>query len=215
MSTTTIIVAALVVLTLVALLALGIVLAITVRRKRTERLRTSFSEEYDRAVEKTGDRGEAERILEQRLERRRQLQIRDLSPPEGRRYAEEWGAVQTRFVDDPRGAVEEADALVTRVLRDRGYPTDDFEQQAADVSVDHATAVGGYRQAHAALLSTGRQAATDQLRLAMVHYRDLFEQLVGEPLEQAGRPGAGTDQPNGRAPTQEDASRHTVQKEAR
>lgn len=102
MSTTTIIVAALVVLTLVALLALGIVLAITVRRKRTERLRTSFSEEYDRAVEKTGDRGEAERILEQRLERRRQLQIRDLSPPEGRRYAEEWGAVQTRFVDDPR-----------------------------------------------------------------------------------------------------------------
>lgn len=215
MSTTTIIVAALVVLTLVALLALGIVLAITVRRKRTERLRTSFSEEYDRAVEKTGDRGEAERILEQRLERRRQLQIRDLSPPEGRRYAEEWGAVQTRFVDDPRGAVEEADALVTRVLRDRGYPTDDFEQQAADVSVDHATAVGGYRQAHAALLSTGRQAATDQLRLAMVHYRDLFEQLVGEPLEQAGRRDAGTDQPNGRAPTQEDASRHTVQKEAR
>lgn len=213
MSTTTIIVAALVVLALVALLALGTVFAITVRRRRTVRLQTSFGQEYDRAVEKTGDRGEAERLLKQRLERRRQLQIRDLSPPEGRRYAEEWGGVQTRFVDDPRGAVEEADALVTRVLRDRGYPTEDFEQQAADVSVDHATAVGGYRHAHAALLSTGREAATDQLRLAMVHYRDLFEQLLGEPLQQAGGTDADSERPNGRAPTEADTSRHPAQKE--
>ena len=214
MSTTTILVAALVVLALVVLLAVGVVFAITLRHRRTERLRAGFGLEYDRAVEKTGDRGEAERLLKQRLERRRQLQIRDLSAPEGQRYAEEWSAVQTRFVDDPRGAVEDADALVTRVLRDRGYPTEDFEQQAADVSVDHAAAVGGYRQAHAALLSTGRQAATDQLRLALVHYRDLFEQLLGEPLHQAGRPDADMERSNGRAPTEADTSRPAAQKEA-
>src|SRR5215470_8764065 len=193
MSTTTILVAALVVLALVALLAVGIVFAITLRHRRTERLRAGFGPEYDRAVEKTGDRSEAERLLQQRLERRRQLQIRDLSPPEGQRYAEEWSAVQTRFVDDPRGAVEDADALVTRVLRDRGYPTEDFEQQAADVSVDHAAAVGGYRQAHGALLSAARgEAATDDLRQAMVHYRDLVEQLRDEPVQRGNgsSPGA-------------------------
>src|SRR5215471_2395379 len=214
MSTTTILVAALVVLALVALLAVGVVFVITLRHRRTERLRADFGPEYDRAVEKTGDRGEAERLLAQRIERRRQLQIRDLSPPEGWRYAEEWSAVQIRFVDDPRGAVEDADALVTRILRDRGYPTEDFEQQAADLSVDHAAAVGGYRQAHAALLSTGRQAATDQLRLALVHYRDLFERLLGEQLQQASRPDPGAERSNGRVPTEADTARPAAQKES-
>lgn len=214
MSTTTILVAALVVLALVALLAVGTVFVIILRHRRTERLRADFGAEYDRAVEKTGDRGEAERLLAQRIERRRQLQIRDLSPPEGRRFAEEWSAVQIRFVDDPRGAVEDADALVTRILRDRGYPTEDFEQQAADLSVDHAAAVGGYRQAHAALLFTGRQAATDQLRLALVHYRDLFERLLGEQLQQASRPDPGAERSNGRAPSEADTSLPGAQKEA-
>ncbi len=183
MSTTTIV--------LVAVLAIFVVaiLAAALRFYRSRQLKTRFGPEYDRAIEETGRRGEAERLLESRVERRRHLQIRDMSPPEVRRYAQEWRAVQSRFVDDPRGAVEDAETLVTRLLRDRGYPTEDFEQQAADVSVDHAATVGGYRQAHGALLSAARgEAATDDLRQAMVHYRDLVEQLLDEPVQRGPEP---------------------------
>jgi len=201
MSTTTIVLVA-------AVLAIFVVaiLAAALRLYRSRRLKTRFGPEYDRAIEETGRRGEAERLLESRVERRRHLQIRDMSPPEVRRYAQEWRAVQSRFVDDPKGAVEDAETLVTHLLRDRGYPTEDFEQQAADVSVDHAATVGGYRQAHGALLSAARgEAATDDLRQAMVHYRDLVEQLLDEPV----RRGNGSS-PDARSVDRQPSAEHPL-----
>ncbi|HKF75987.1 MAG TPA: hypothetical protein VKF59_07580 [Candidatus Dormibacteraeota bacterium] len=194
MSTVTIVLAVLVVL---ALIAVGFALTTGLRYWRSRQLRSRFGPEYERLVEATGDRGQAERSLEQRVERRRELKIRELSPADRDQYAGEWRAVQSRFLDDPRGAVDEADALVSRVMTDRGYPEGDFEQHAADVSVDHAVAVPGYRSAHAVLLSSARsQVATDDLRQAMVHYRELFAQLLGEPPVPAGTAGdrgAGSD----------------------
>src|SRR5262245_2328526 len=194
MPTVTIVIAVLVVL---ALIAVGFALTTGLRYWRSRQLRSRFGPEYERLVEASGDRGQAERSLEQRVERRRELKIRELSPADRDQYAGEWRAVQSRFVDDPRGAVDEADVLVSRVMTDRGYPEGDFEQHAADVSVDHAVAVPGYRSAHAVLLSSARsQVATDDLRQAMVHYRELFAQLVGEPpvpTGTAGDTGAGSD----------------------
>src|SRR5215467_11754536 len=208
MSTVTIVIAVLVVL---ALIAVGLALTTGLRRWRSRQLRSRFGPEYQRVVEATGDRDQAERSLQQRVERHQELQIRELSPEARAQYASEWRAVQSRFVDDPRGAVEEADALVSRLMTDLGYPEGDFEQHAADVSVDHAVAVPGYRSAHAALLSSARsQVATDDLRQAMMHYRDLFSQLVGEPPEATGTaPDEGTqgqpraERPAGEQPTAE------------
>jgi hypothetical protein len=196
MSTVTIVIAVLVVLAL----AVGLALTTGLRYRRSRQLRSRFGPEYERVVDATGDRGQAERSLEERVERRRKLQIRELSPADRDRHAREWRAVQSRFVDDPRGAVDEADALVSRVMTDLGYPEGEFEQHAADVSVDHAAAVSGYRSAHSVLLSSARnQAATDDLRQAMVHYRELFTQLVGEPpvpTVATGDTGAGSDHPD-------------------
>lgn len=198
-TTTTVLVAAVLAIFAVAILAAAL------RFYRSQQLKTRFGPEYDRAMEETGRRAEAERLLESRVERRRHLQIRDMSPPEVRRYAHEWRAVQSRFVDDPSGAVEDAETLVTRLLRDRGYPTEDFEQQAADVSVDHAATVGGYRQAHGALLSAARgDAATDDLRQAMVHYRELVEQLLDEPVQRGNTP---VQSGNGSSPDAEPVDR--------
>jgi hypothetical protein len=198
-TTTTVLVAAVLAIFAVAILAAAL------RFYRSQQLKTRFGPEYDRAMEETGRRAEAERLLESRVERRRHLQIRDMSPPEVQRYAQEWRAVQSRFVDDPKGAVEDAETLVTRLLRDRGYPTEDFEQQAADVSVDHAATVGGYRQAHGALLSAARgDAATDDLRQAMVHYRDLVEQLLDEPVPRGNKP---VQRGNGSSPDAEPVDR--------
>src|SRR5215471_11796334 len=128
MSTVTIVIAVLVVL---ALIAVGLALTTGLRHRRSRQLRSRFGPEYERVVEATGDRGQAERSLEQRVERRRGLQIRELSRVDRDQYAGEWRAVQTHFVDDPRAAVDEADALISRVMTERGYPEGDFEQHAA------------------------------------------------------------------------------------
>src|SRR5215471_19122910 len=212
MSTVTIVIAVLVVL---ALLALGFALRTGLRHRRSRQLSSRFGPEYERAVEATGDRDQAERSLEQRVERRRELEIRELSPEAHDQYAGEWRAVQSHFVDDPRGAVDEADGLVSRVMSDRGYPEGDFEQHAADVSVDHAAAVPGYRSAHALLLSGARsEVATDDLRQAMMHYRELVAQLVGEPPDTTGTTrDDGTrwhfraDRPAGEQPAANDPAR--------
>jgi hypothetical protein len=150
------------------------------RSRRTRRLQEGFGPEYDRTVETAGDRKAAERELEERRERREQLEIRELSPAARERYAESWRTVQTRFVDDPGGAVREADRLVQSVMRERGYPTDDFEQRAADISVDHPHVVEHYRAAHGTWSANERgQASTEDLRQSLVHYRSLFDELLG------------------------------------
>jgi hypothetical protein len=153
------------------------------RKRRTKRLRTQFGgTEYTRAVEEGGSRRKAEGLLDERAERVESLHIRPLAPGDRSRFVESWGKAQARFVDGPGGAVSEADQLLGDVMSKRGYPVSDFEQRAADISVDHPLVLENYRAAHQiALRQTQGQASTEDLRQAMIHFRTLFEELVGEP----------------------------------
>jgi hypothetical protein len=167
-----------VVLVVVAVLLL-IGAAVAVPRMRRRRLQQQFGPEYQRTVESAGGRREAEQDLQQRAERRKELEIRPLDPVAREAYAQRWRRTQERFVDAPNEAVDDADTLVQQVMRDRGYPVGDFDQQARDVSVDHADVVSEYRAAHdISVLNAQRQASTEQLREAMVHYRAVFAQLL-------------------------------------
>jgi hypothetical protein len=170
-----------IVLAVIAVAVLFVVLAVAtaMRRRRSRALAEKFGPEYDRTVEAAG-RAKAEAELAARTKRVEKLQIRPLAAAERERYAELWRVAQQHFVDNPHKAVAEADQLVTEVMRVRGYPMSDFEQRAADISVDHPHLVTNYRAAHAiAERSTGPQAGTEDLRQAMVHYRALFEDLLG------------------------------------
>jgi hypothetical protein len=152
------------------------------RRNTTAVLRKKFGPEYDRAVLVHGVGRKAESKLEDREKRVEKLNIRNLDPLEHERYLKSWEAVQSRFVDSPKGAVTEADDLVSSVMKARGYPVSDFEQRAADISVDHPRVVENYRSAHEIALRVGKDAATtEDLRTAMIHYRSLFEELVQGP----------------------------------
>ena len=153
------------------------------RKRRTGKLRTKFGgAEYDRALKEDGSRRHAEAGLKERTERVENLNIRPLAAGDRARFVESWSRVQARFVDGPGGAVTEADQLLRDVMSTRGYPVSDFEQRAADISVDHPLVMENYRTAHAiAVRQTQGQANTEDLRQAMIHYRTLFEDLVGEP----------------------------------
>jgi hypothetical protein len=146
------------------------------RKRRTSHLREGFGPEYDRTVEEEGSRRRAESELTDREKRREELDIRPLSPGARDRFSSRWATVQERFVDDPSGALGDAHTLVIEVMRDRGYPTDDFEQRAADVSVDHPHVVENYRSAHE--ITERDDADTEDQRQAMVHYRALFDELL-------------------------------------
>src|SRR6476659_6254751 len=147
--------------------------------RRTRSLQERFGPEYDRELEKAGGRREAERELAEREKRHDELELRPLSNDARERYIEEWQATQTRFVDDPTGAVSEADDLVQRVMRDRGYPVDDFEQRAADISVEHPDLVERYRTADGIARASERgEASTEDLRHSVRHYRALFVELL-------------------------------------
>ena len=164
------------------LIVVVVVLAVLLMRsRRSHRLQEEFGPEYERAVEERGDRREAEAELAERRERRSQLDIRPLEPGARERYAERWQAAQRRFVDQPAPAVAEADALVSAVMSERGYPvSDEFDQRAADISVDHPVVVEHYRAAHAiSLRATAGDASTEDQRQAMVHCRALFAELLG------------------------------------
>jgi hypothetical protein len=176
------------VLTLVVIAGV-VVIALTVwlfaRKHRSRALAARFGPEYERTLELAGKKSKAEAELEARARRVEQLTIRALTEAERSRYAQMWHAAQERFVDSPPLAVGEADQLVTEVMRVRGYPMADFEQRAADVSVDHPHLVTNYRAAHAiALSSADQRASTEDLRQAMVHYRALFEELLGVTLKE-------------------------------
>ena len=156
--------------------ALGFALT---RKRRSQRLRERFGPEYDRVVKKEGEVRRAEGVLELRAKRRQKFVIRPLEPAISSDFTERWRTVQTRFVDDPRGSVSEADQLVIEVMNARGYPMADFEQRADDLSVDHPVLVSNYRAAHDIALRHSRgEASTEDLRKAMVHYRSLFEELI-------------------------------------
>ena len=154
--------------------------------RRSRRLRSRFGPEYDRALREHHDRTRAERELERREKRVERLDIRPLPAAERERFIEAWRADQARFVDDPRGAVVEADRLVAEVMRARGYPVGNFEQRAADVSVDHPRVVQNYRAAREIVARHERgEAGTEDLRKAMVFFRLLFDELL--ELQEARR----------------------------
>ena len=161
-------------------LALLVVLALFAsRRRRSHKLREQFGPEYDRTVAEAGDRKEAESRLQERTARRQRLDIVPLDAADRDRYVEAWRQAQARFVDEPAEATREADRLITAVMRQRGYPIDDFEQRAADISVDHPQVVDDYRAAQAIASANERsEASTEDLRQALVHYRSLFEELL-------------------------------------
>ena len=166
------------VVVVVALAAVAVVVLLT-RQRRKAMLRQRFGTEYDHAVRERGSELKAQAELEAREKRVAKLTIRSLSPAERDRYAEQWRAVQSRFVDDPKGAVIQADETVASLMADRGYPVSDFEQRAADLSVDHPHVVQNYRAGHAiAVRHRQRRASTEDLRQAMIYYRSLFEDLL-------------------------------------
>lgn len=169
-----------VVVAVVIVLLAVVVGAAMMRQKRSERLREQFGPEYEHAVEAAGGQRAAERELLARERKHNKLKIKELPPESRTRYIEAWSQTQAGFVDDPSKSVGEADRLVTEVMRERGYPIDDFEQRAADVSVDHPKVVEHYRAAHILRLAQDQgEIGTEAQREAIVHYRALFEQLVG------------------------------------
>jgi hypothetical protein len=172
---------------LVALVAVVVVVIavgyLLIRKRRSQTLRERFGPEYDRVVKKEGDVHRGEDVLQFRAKRMEKLQIRALSPSDHTNFASQWTTVQSQFVDAPKNAVSRADELVNEVMKLRGYPVGDFEERAADVSVDHPVVVENYRAAHAiALRHNSGQASTEDLRQAMVHYHSLFNELLEDSL---------------------------------
>ena len=162
-----------------AVIIIGLVW-VALRRRRSQQLRQRFGPEYDQTLRSEGDVRKAEAVLDARARRVEKLHIRPLAPADAARFDASWRAVQARFVDDPNGAVTEADRLVGEVMAARGYPLGDFEQRVADISVDHADVVMNYRAARDIALQHARgDTTTEDLRQAMVHYRALFRDLLG------------------------------------
>ncbi len=149
---------------------------------RRRRLRQRFGPEYDRLVEERESRRKAEAELAGREKRVKDLDIRPLDPAARSQYADQWALIQERFVDAPQEAVAEAQRVVMAVMNERGYPTEGSEQVLADLSVDHASTLDHYRAAHdISHRAADNMASTEDLRLAMIHYRALFQDLLGPP----------------------------------
>jgi hypothetical protein len=178
MNTTTVVI----ILGVILIGIVAIALAIFLRKHKTERLRTRFGPEYARAVEESGGRRKGEAGLQEREKRVEGFAIRPLAASDRERYVASWRKVQAEFVDDPKNSVSRADQLLGDVMSTRGYSVSEFEQRSADISVDHPLVVENYRAAHEiAVRHASGQASTEDLRQAMIHYRTLFDELVGEP----------------------------------
>jgi hypothetical protein len=164
---------------LVVVVALAVVAGLYFYDRR-RRLRQQFGPEYERAVREAGGTARAEAELAKRAKRVGKYDIRPLSPEDGLRFSTAWRQLQARFVDDPAGAVNEADRLVTDLMEKRGYPMADFDRRVEDLSVDHANVVTHYREAHHIVTSQPdpRRVSTEDLRQAVQHYRALFEDLL-------------------------------------
>jgi hypothetical protein len=166
-----------VIIAIVAIVVIAAVAFLLARKRRTAALRERFGPEYERTVREHGTK--AESMLTQRVKRVEKFRIRELAADERERFVSEWRSVQTRFVDDPNGAVSSADDLVSRLMAARGYPMSDFDQRAADISVDHPRVVDNYRAGHEIALRHRRgEATTEDLRNALIYYRSLFDELL-------------------------------------
>ena len=167
---------------IVGVLVVVAVLAVLAVANRRRRLRERFGPEYDRAVTEHDSKRQAEAELAERERRVRQLNIRPLEPAARAKYSAEWTAVQEQFVDAPQAAVAGAQTLIVAVMKERGYPTEGHDQTVADLSVEHASTMDRYRAAHAISdRAAAGSASTEDLRQAMVDYRSLFAELLGEP----------------------------------
>ena len=190
MSPTLTIVLIIVVLVIIAAIVYG------VQAGRRKKLQNTFGPEYDRVVADTGNRTEAEKELREREKRHAGLELKELSPESQQRYRAAWEEVQIQFVDNPSEAVGTADELVTRLITERGYPTAEYDERLADLSVEHANTLEHYREAHGiSERNAAGQASTEDLRLALVHYRALFADLLGtDPVSTT--PGTTTSEPD-------------------
>jgi hypothetical protein len=167
------------VLLIAGLIVAAIVIWLLVRQARSRGLQRDFGTEYDRTMARSGDRSLAESDLRERRDRVQALHIDPLSRSDHDRFASEWTKVQAEFVDAPSEAVSDADGLIQRVMSTRGYPMEDFDRRAADISVEHPDVVENYRSAHSiAVKERGGDADTEALRKAMVYYRSLFDELL-------------------------------------
>jgi hypothetical protein len=164
------------VLVLIGLIAIAWILT---RERHSRHLQERFGPEYRRVIAERGGRAKAEAELSAREKRVERFKIGSLAPGDAARFGAQWDDLQGRFVDDPKGVVAEAHRLVRELMSKRGYPMADFERQAADLSVDYPAVVENYRAAHAIVVLNERgDASTEQLRKAVVYYRDLFDELL-------------------------------------
>ena len=179
--------------TVLIALAVAAVAWLVVQKQKSTKLRRRFGPEYDRAIKEYGGRTKAEAELSKREQRVAGLNIIPITAAEAARFSNAWNSLQSRFVDDPKGVVPEADLLVRELMIKRGYPMGDFELRAADISVDHPSVVKNYRAAQIiALRNARREADTEELRTAVVHYRTLFDELLGVvPTKVASIPAVG------------------------
>jgi hypothetical protein len=183
---------------IVVILLVLVAIVFAVRATRRRKLQQTFGPEYDRVVADTGNRTEAERELLERTKRHAQLELTPLSAESRAKYSAAWEEVQIRFVDSPKEAVETADELVTRLITERGYPTADYDERLANLSVEHAATLEHYRAAHdISQRSKNDETGTEDLRQALVHYRALFADLLGE------NPVPGSTTPAPRASTED------------
>ena len=172
-----------VVLAIVVVLVIG---AVAIPQVRSRALKQRFGPEYERLLDEEGDRRSVEAELRGRVKRRDTLDIRDLEPGARDEYTEQWLVVQQRFIDEPEKTVAEADGLLQTVMRERGYPVDEFDERIEMMSVDHPDLANNYRVAHAIQLrSEQEQASTDDLREAFQRYRSLFAELLADGLPDA------------------------------
>jgi hypothetical protein len=175
-----------VLIAVVAVAVVALVAWMVLAKRRTGRLQETFGPEYERTIGQSKNRREAESELAEREKRREELDIRPLSAASGARYEKQWTTIQAQFVDGPQAAVAAADSLIQDVMRERGYPVEDFDQRAADISVDHPQVVENYRKGHRlAESSANGRGSTEDLRQAMRHYRALFSELVETDSDEA------------------------------
>ena len=164
---------------LLVALVIAVVAWLVMQRQRSAKLKLRFGPEYDRAVIDYGGRRAAEAELLKREQRVARLKITPLTPADALRFSQAWSALQSRFIDSPKGVVAEADHLVRELMEKRGYPMGDFERRAADISVDYPGVVSNYRAAQLiAARDASSEADTEELRKAVVHYRTLFDELL-------------------------------------
>jgi hypothetical protein len=187
-----------IVIAVAALLIVAVAALQMLKRRQTQQLQGTFGPEYDRTVESADSKKAAESELAARRDRREHLDVRPLSSAARERYTVQWQSVQAQFVDSPAAAVASADQLIQSVMADRGYPVENFETRAADISVDHPQVVENYRQGHRlAQTSSDGDGSTEDLRQAMRHYRALFDDLVepdvDEPMTRGWDDAAASD----------------------